>query len=174
MTSFDLNSYGSIFGPLLAAAPVCSLGPGKPNRAKESELRAKSVDSAFTPNSIVDQAAAEACLAGIWLMHNFLDESHTISQSIETPSGNYWHAIMHRREGDYSNAKYWFRRVGSHPIYSSLADRAQTYAAVERDKFVRDAIDSNPWDPNRFVDLCAATADDRPEIEGFCCRRADV
>jgi hypothetical protein len=45
-----------------------------------------------------------------------LDRSHTISQSIETPTGSFWHGILHRREGDFSNSKYWFRRAGKAPF----------------------------------------------------------
>ena len=59
---------------------------------------------------------AAACLAGLWLHHNFLDESHTLSQDIDTTTGSYWHAIMHRREGDYGNAKYWLHRVGASDV----------------------------------------------------------
>jgi hypothetical protein len=58
---------------------------------------------------------AQACLAGLWLRFDFLDASHTISQEIETPTGSAWHAIMHRREGDFGNSIYWWRRVGKHP-----------------------------------------------------------
>ena len=64
---------------------------------------------------------AEGCLAGLWLLYDFLDESHTISQSLDTLEGSYWHGIMHRREPDYENAKYWFRRVPVHPIHAELA-----------------------------------------------------
>src|SRR5688500_14776191 len=36
---------------------------------------------------VKDRAAADAMLAGLWLWHDALDESHTISQGIETPTG---------------------------------------------------------------------------------------
>lgn len=59
--------------------------------------------------------------SGLWLLGGDLDASHEISQSIETPEGSFWHGIMHRREGDFWNAKYWFRRIGRHPVLSQLA-----------------------------------------------------
>ena len=48
----------------------------------------------FEPHDVRDAAAAAACRAGLWLYHDFLDESHTISQEIETPEGSYWHALF--------------------------------------------------------------------------------
>lgn len=58
--------------------------------------------------------------AGLWLYVDELDRSHRISQQIETPTGAFWHGIMHRREGDFDNAHYWFRRVGSHPAMAAI------------------------------------------------------
>jgi len=37
---------------------------------------------------------ARAMLAGLWLWFDWLDESHKISQQIETPTGSYWHALL--------------------------------------------------------------------------------
>jgi hypothetical protein len=54
--------------------------------------------------------------AGLWLYVDDLDRSHTISQSIEDATGSFWHGIMHRREGDYSNSHYWMRRAAGHPL----------------------------------------------------------
>src|SRR5271168_4908625 len=48
---------------------------------------------------IQDADSANALLAGLWLGHDALEEGHRIAQEIETPSGSFWHAIMHRREG---------------------------------------------------------------------------
>ncbi|MBI1335956.1 MAG: hypothetical protein GC164_03230 [Phycisphaera sp.] len=59
--------------------------------------------------------------AGLWLYVDELDKSHVVSQSIDSTTGSYWHGIMHRREGDFSNSHYWFRRVGSHPAMERLA-----------------------------------------------------
>ena len=74
-------------------------------------------------------------LAGLWLYVDDLDRSHTISQDIHTPTGSYWHAIMHRREGDFWNAKYWFRKVGNHPVIGLVGyDPSEFVDACERDR----------------------------------------
>jgi hypothetical protein len=58
-------------------------------------------------------------LAGLWLWHDGLEESHRISQNLHDATGSFWHAIMHRREGDFSNSKYWYARCAGHPVRTS-------------------------------------------------------
>ena len=48
--------------------------------------------------------------AGLLLYIDDIHGAHTISQELETELGSLWHGIVHRREGDFSNARYWFRR----------------------------------------------------------------
>ena len=72
------------------------------------------------------------CVSGLWLLHNFLDHSHKISQSIDQSEGSYWHAIMHRTEGDFGNSKYWYRRAGDHPIFETLGDEFDPYDFVDQ------------------------------------------
>lgn len=91
-----------------------------------------------TPNvalaNLVSGISAPApVLAGLWLYVDDLDRSHSISQEIHTPTGSYLHAIMHRREGDFWNSKYWFRKVGDHPTIAQIG-----------------------YDPFLFVDDCEA------------------
>lgn len=57
-------------------------------------------------------------MAGLWLYVDALERSHAISQNLEDATGCAWHAIMHRREGDFGNSKYWWRRAGSHPAFA--------------------------------------------------------
>lgn len=58
--------------------------------------------------------------AGLWLYIDKLHRSHEVSQSDESQTGAYWHGIMHRREGDFSNSHYWLRRAGAHPAMKNL------------------------------------------------------
>src|SRR5437762_1928586 len=68
--------------------------------------------------------APQAAVSGLLLLVGCWDESHELSQSIESGEGSYWHAIAHRVEPDSSNAGYWFRRVGKHPTFAELHRRA--------------------------------------------------
>ncbi len=136
MSDFDPSKYGSALADLIASASPMPLDAGKPTLDAKSALAELSVDYAFSHATVTDFQMARCCLSGLWLLHNFLDESHTISQGISTPSGSYWHGIMHRREGDYSNSKYWMRRVGDHPVLDAMAEREPG------------------WDPFHFVDAC--------------------
>lgn len=102
-----------------------------------------------------------ALLAGLLQVHDQLDASHECSQSIEGQGrdrhGDYWHAIMHRREPDYGNSKYWFRRVGDHPVYADLGRLVATLYRESPQAEVRRGIEqltSYGWDPLAFVDLC--------------------
>src|SRR5262245_49234616 len=100
---FSRSECGPVVAELLVPPRLAPLGPGSPNRAVEARLRSLTPADLFAPRRIVDADMAAACLAGLWLYHDFLDESHTISQSLETTSGSYWHGLMHRREPDFAN-----------------------------------------------------------------------
>lgn len=61
-----------------------------------------------------------ALQSGLWLYVDELDLSHDISQTMKDATGSYWHGIMHRREGDFSNSHYWFAQTGNHPAMAAL------------------------------------------------------
>ena len=116
------------------------LVPSSPRECPQLEmLRSMSNLDLFDGAAIRSADDADCVRSGLLLYFSALDESHTISQRIHTVSGSYWHGIMHRQEGDWGNAKYWFRRVGTHPVFTEL----------ERELGER-------WDPFAFVDRCAA------------------
>ncbi len=76
------------------------------------------------PDGYEDADMASCCLSGLWLLHNFLREGHEICQDIDTPAGSFWHAIMHRAEGDYSNSKYWYRLAKTDPFHADISTAA--------------------------------------------------
>lgn len=106
----------SLLRPLFLALPVDQAMDtlvGQSDRGEHVALVETLVqDSAVREN--------QGLAAGLWLYVDQLDRSHEISQGVDTPTGSFWHAIMHRREGDFSNSKYWYRRVGTHPAMSRI------------------------------------------------------
>ena len=128
------------------------------------------------PMTKIDEIARRA---GLFQWHDFLDESHELSQSIEGQGenqlGDYWHAIMHRREPDYANAKYWFRRIGNQPTYRDLRLHAATVLTECRDPQAaawRDRLQAGEkWNPLTFVDLCEECAADENSELAIAARR---
>jgi hypothetical protein len=87
--------------------------------------------------------ASAALRSALHLWNDSLDRCHSLAQDIHDATGSYLHGVMHRREPDYANAKYWFRRVGTHPVFGKLAP---------------------DWDPFDMVDRCEKAARD-PGLE---------
>lgn len=151
----EYNTFSPAIQKVLEEPRLPDLGPGKPNRDLREWLNSLTVDNAFAPMLVTDRAMASLCLAGLWLWHDFLDESHKISQEIETPTGSYWHALMHRREPDFGNSKYWFRRVGRHPVFTELHQvAADLTAKAEPYPGTAFLTQQKEWDPFAFVDWC--------------------
>ncbi len=175
MFSFQPEKYGPRVSQLLDPDRLCELGPGQPVEAARPILRKMTTDQLFATHPVADADMASGCLSALWLWHDFLDESHSLSQQIPSPSGSYWHGIMHRREPDDSNAKYWFRRVGDHPILPSLREAAVELGRTTAPKSILDRIlESAEWDSLGFVDLCAAGRRQRGALETLCRQVARV
>ena len=154
--------YTPAINAVLKEARLSPLGPGTPNEAMRSQLAALTMESAFAPETVKDRDMAACCLAGLWLHHDFIDEAHKICQDIDTPSGSYWHGIVHRREPEFPNAAYWFRRVGKHPIFASLPEAARQ---LDRNMDI-----PSPWNPFWFIDYCEACTKGKQSGEQFARR----
>ena len=116
-------------------SPRQSLGDGPVDRPLTSLLERPSVIADLRR---IAPDRCEELLSALWLVAGQLDRSHTISQGIENANGSFLHGMMHRREGDFGNAKYWFRRAGDHAIVDVIAhETASLYT-----------------DPSDFVDQC--------------------
>jgi hypothetical protein len=128
------------------------LGPGPRPNVQPSSVLQKQID-AVLGNFSLSTRALELIRATILLWHDHLDAAHELAQEIETPDGSYVHAVMHRREPDYGNAKYWFRRVGRHACFSALAAQAETLLQSSDERSLK-VISGGDWDPFAFVDSC--------------------
>ena len=62
-------------------------------------------------------------LSGLWWdAKGDWTRAHESAQQDEGPAGAWVHAYLHRKEGDSSNAAYWYQRAGKSPCRSSLQD----------------------------------------------------
>lgn len=163
MMTFQLDNYssmiGSILGPAEGGSRLMPLAPGGLWRNEGWErLKACSAADLFdtTPASLEFASCVESAL---YLYFSDLDKSHTISQGIDSTTGSFLHGIMHRQEPDFSNAKYWFRKVGSHPVYGSLR-AAALEALPEEDPagLKRTIAGRDVWDAFWMVDQCEAAS----------------
>lgn len=142
-----------IVKPILVTNELPGLGPQR----RESALALAAVEK------LIDRSVQAAGLAGTsallvrslgLLWHDHLDASHTISQAIHTPDGSFVHGIMHRREPDFGNAAYWFRRVGDHPIYPQLVEEVGSVQTAST--FKNRLVAGGRWNPLAMVDACEA------------------
>ena len=128
---------------------------------------------------IVDAAALAMVRGGLLYAVDALDPAHRIFQEEKSDLGSYWHGMMHRREADFDNARYWFRRAGRLGFFGKLHAAASEHSAV--------MARQSSWDPYLFTGECeqarfGATEQipelvklqrtEWEEVFGYCWRRA--
>ena len=98
--------------------------------------------------------ASRSALQGLLLLwHDHWTPAHEIAQSSEgEPDHDLLHAVLHRREGDFANAGYWFRRAGKHACYSIL-ERNLASPHPERAGIPADlpGMEGGRWSPSAFL-----------------------
>lgn len=85
------------------------------------------------PRAINSSIHVDLVKAALFLWNEDFDRAHDYAQAAQNAEGSYWHAILHRREPDYSNAHYWYSRVGSHPVFHKMA---KMYPGWKPDNFI--------------------------------------
>ncbi len=69
-------------------------------------------------------------LTGLWWdARGDWTRAHESAQQDEGPHGSWVHAYLHRKEGDHSNAAYWYSRAGKPICREPLAFEWQQIAA---------------------------------------------
>ena len=79
------------------------------------ELRA----SLHSPNP---PAGISPALVALWHdARGDWEKAHGVAQDVESADAAWVHAYLHRKEGDASNAAYWYRRAGR-PFFTGPLD----------------------------------------------------
>jgi hypothetical protein len=124
------------------------------------------------PASKIASRNKELIRALVLLWHDHLDAAHVIAQDIENADGAFVHGSMHRREPDYSNAAYWFRRVGKHPAFEEIGARTKTLlAAGPVSELQSKLLPKGVWDPFAFIQLCENAASGSSREQKLCLQK---
>jgi len=139
-------------------APLCPTQIWKPEIS--AQISNTSEEELFGSETTCAEAGEMrlAVRAGLLLLNDDLSTSHDLAQQIETSTGSFWHAIMHRREGDFSNANYWFLRTGNHPAFADIDNKSASTPRDNNDasaqEFAIQIETEKSWKPMEFVALC--------------------
>jgi hypothetical protein len=148
--------------PLLATPEPPGLGPG-PRSGVQGMMQLDAKLEGLWAGTIFHLESLGLAKALVYLWHDHLGPAHLLAQNVETADGSFVHAIVHRREPDYSNAKYWFRRVGAHASFPEIARRVEVLLKPAGADDLR-LLRRGEWDPFAFVDACERADEKRTEV----------
>lgn len=161
------------FAALLATKQLAALGPG-PREEIQDQASLNSRVRQLCSGSNLPVGTQELVRALILLWHDHLDAAHSIAQAIDNPDGAFVHGIMHRREPDYGNTTYWFRRVGKHGAYEPISRNVgeELSSAADAD-LRRQLLPHARWDPLAFINACER-ASTLPESDPVVTRLREI
>jgi len=88
----------------------------------------------MTPTQLRSLSASEAAalptlLHALWLdAHGDWSVAHALVDELETPDGCWVHAYLHRKNGEASNAAYWYPKAAKPAFTGSPDDEWTTLA----------------------------------------------
>lgn len=138
---------------VIAADGCNALLPKAPSDAEAAARLAEIAPAQLLTEPQADQDRADCIKAMLLLWLDDLEISHTLSQGVDTPDGSFIHAIIHRREGDFSNSKYWFARTGQHAAMAELAQHVAKAPGDWHRPQLKRLIDGGTWHGPAYVDF---------------------
>ncbi len=158
---------GPSFEVFLNTPELAALGPGPRGTRQSIPVLERALQKVFSTTHHTDEQH-KLIRALVLLWHDHLDIAHTLAQEMDTPDGSLIHAIIHRREPDYGNAKYWFHRVRHHPSFADIGSRVADLPSSGAECLLLDrCAPDGVWDPVAFIDCCQAEASSSSGHEAF-------
>lgn len=156
-----MSAFNEIYQQLQARQPPPPLYPTSTWNEELSAQIAGAGNAALfgcEPSTPEQAEMMEACRAGLLLWNDDLEASHHIAQSLDNPTGSFWHAIMHRREGDAANSHYWWRRTKQHPafadVHTAVMSTLEDESGDKVHEFAQVLRRAGTWQPMEFVARC--------------------
>jgi|GEM_PF-1361374 len=146
--------------------PLTRLVRGKPS------VKGREAVGALSDNAKSTDTPLSLTQAVLYLAFDCFDEAHNIAQDHEGTLGNWIHAIVHRREPDSGNSKYWYARVEAPAkVYGGIGGEVsqllQDHPVPELEPLAKKIAKSKSWEPEAFVDLCEKFRDKDPHSEAY-------
>jgi hypothetical protein len=143
-----MNGYSPFANELLAEEDLLlRLVPTEPGHPDALRSIRDATEHDLTGGAVMaDVTYPRLIRAGLLYAYDAIAESHRIVQDITSDEASYWHGMMHRREGDFENARYWFRRTGSLGVFPEMHARTPGVSIL----MARQA----DWDPYVLVGQC--------------------
>ena len=135
-----------------------ALGPERRPDAFSLSHCQKILDATFHTSDF-NERTQQLIRSAALLWHDHLDESHTLSQEIHDADGSFLHGLMHRREPDYPNAKYWLTRTGQHDAFQTINTRSAE--VFKHSPLAQLALQE--WNPHDVIDAVSQAAPDSCE-----------
>jgi hypothetical protein len=96
--------------------------PGEISKAEDATLLGSA--------ALKDAGALKLVRGGLLYAVDAIDAAHRLFQDDSGDLGGYWHGMIHRREADFDNARYWFRRAGRLSFFSELQRDACSHSPI--------------------------------------------
>ncbi len=123
-------------------------------------LRAVAESKAMAnPRQLVEKSSLRGTLfeALLWLRVGVIEPAHILVQDGRNDLERYIHGVVHRLEGDFWNAKYWFRQVRDRELVLFVENGIQLkLKELELIDSARDwkTVKASGFSPDQFVDQC--------------------
>jgi hypothetical protein len=143
-----MNRYSPFVDELLAEEELLlRLVPTEPGHPEMIRRIREAPEIELTGGAMLaDGTYPQMVRAGMFYAYDAIDESHRIIQQIPSDEASYWHGMVHRREGDFENARYWFRRTGRLGLFGEMHARSAEVSPLMGRQ--------SDWDPYVLVGQC--------------------